>query len=126
MTQYISVGCYEKGFRQADILNREYHDSIEVAFLLKNSGPKDIKAFKGQTVFKDLFGTEVYQSGFMYDEGLKAGETKRWLCTVEYNEFSSQMRKFRNAQLENMKFEWRPTAIIFSDGTKIGLEGTSE
>ena len=31
-------------------------------------------------------------------------------------------RKFRNTELENMMFEWKPKAIIFVDGSKIGIE----
>jgi len=41
---------------------------------------------------------------------------------MKYNQFMDDQRKFRDAELENMKFEWKPKAIIFTDGSKIGLE----
>jgi len=122
LSQYITVAPYKKSFHEANIHSGDFQDRINITFVFENKGAKDIKAFKGITVFKDLFGEEIYGTRLMRDDGLKAGAKKQWTGSIEYNQFKSEHQKFRNTDLENMKFEWRPRAIIFSDGSKLGLE----
>jgi hypothetical protein len=122
LSQYISVAPYKKSFHKANIHSGDFQDRIDIAFVFENKGTKDIKAFKGTTVFSDLFGTEIYKSGLMNDKGIKAGAKKNWTGTIKYNQFISEQQKFRDTELENTKFEWKPKAIIFSDGSRIGLE----
>jgi hypothetical protein len=126
LLQYINVACYKKSFHKADIYSGDYQDTISVSFVFENKGNKDIKAFKGETTFKDLFGALVYASNLMYDQGVKVGEKKQWAGSIKYNQFSSELQKFRDTDLENMKFEWRPSAIVFTDGSRLGLEAPQQ
>lgn len=122
LVQYIVVAPFAKTFHEADYRARTYEDTIDISFVFENKGSKDIKAFKGETVFKDAFGEVIRTANIMYDEGIKAGQKKNWHGSLKYNQFMSDLVKFKNTELENMKFEWKPKAIIFSDGTKIGLD----
>lgn len=122
LTKIIMVAPFKKSFQKADWRNFEYEDKIKIAFVFKNKSKKNIKAFKGEAVFKDLFGEIIEQSNLTFDDGLEAGQEKKWYGSIKYNEFVDSMRKFRDTELENMKFEWKPKAIIFADGSKIGID----
>jgi uncharacterized protein YcfL len=123
IARYITVVPIKKSFTKADPLNNgQYTDKINLVFIFENTSGKDIKAFKGETVFNDVFGENIRSINLTYDEGIKAGQRKEWYGEVEYNQFIAGQRKFRDTELANMKFEWHPKAIIFADGTKIGVD----
>jgi hypothetical protein len=122
LSKYIAVAPFKKSFHKANWQNQEYEDTIAIAFVFENKGNKDIKAFKGEAVFKDAFGETIKKSNLTYDEGVKSGQKKNWNGSMKYNQFMDDQRKFKDAELENMKFEWKPKAIIFADGSKIGIE----
>jgi hypothetical protein len=122
LSKHILVAPFKKSFHKADWHNSEYEDTIAIAFVFENKSDKDIKAFKGEAVFKDLFGEVIRKSNLTYDEGIKAGQKKNWYGSMKYNQFMDDARKFKDTELENMKFEWRPKAIIFADGSKAGME----
>jgi hypothetical protein len=121
LSKHILVAPFQKSFHKADYHNSEYEDKISIAFVFENKSNKDIKAFKGETIFKDAFGEPIKKINLTYDEGIKAGEKKNWYGELKYNQFMADETKFRNTELENMKFEWKPKAIIFVDGSKLGL-----
>ena len=113
---------FKKTFHKADYHNFEYEDKFDLAFIFENKSNKDIKAFKGTVTFKDLFGEKIRDIHLSYDEGIRAGEKKNWYGEVKHNDFMSDQRKFRDTELDNMKFEWKPKGIIFTDGSSLGLE----
>lgn len=119
LSKYIVVAPFKKEFRKANYMNGIYDDVIVISFVFENKGTKDIKAFQGEAKFKDLFGTELKSNNLMYDNGLKAGEKKKWTGTLKFNQFSDNA-KFRDTELGNIKFEWVPKAIIFADNSKLG------
>lgn len=122
LVKYISVAPFKKSFQQADLMSGEYEDRINITFVFDNKGQKDIRAFKGVTKFKNLFGEEIYSTNLSYDAGIKAGSRKNWNGSLQYNQFIASHVKLRDTDLSNMKFEWIPKAIIFADGSTIGVE----
>jgi hypothetical protein len=120
LSKYIVAAPFKKTFHKADIYSGEYRDTISIAFVFENKSPKDIKAFKGTTVFNDLFGEKIRDIQLSYDGGLKAGQKKNWYGEIEYNNFISEHRKFKDTELNNMKFEWKPQVVIFTDGSSLG------
>ncbi len=122
LSKHIMAAPFKKAFHKANWQNAEYEDKISIAFVFENKSNKDIKAFKGETIFKDAFGEIIKKINLTYDEGIKAGQKKNWYGETKYNQFMEDQRKFRDTELENMKFEWKPKAIIFSDGSKLGLD----
>lgn len=122
LSRYIVVAPFKKSFHNANWQSQEYEDTITITFVFENKGNKDIKAFKGEAVFKDAFGELIKKSNLTYDEGIKAGQKMNWNGSMKYNQFMDDHKKFRDTELENMKFEWRPKAIIFTDGSTLGIE----
>ena len=72
--------------------------------------------------FADLFGSEIYKVGLTISDPVRAGGKGSWSGTIDYNQFIDEHRELRNAALQDMKVEWLPAAIIFSDGSHIGEE----
>jgi hypothetical protein len=124
LSKYIVVAPFEKSFRKADwrIDREEVSDRIDIAFVFENKSNRNIKAFKGEMVFKDVFGETIEKRDLMYDEGIKAGQKMDWNGSMIYEGVREDQRKFRDTVLDNMKFEWKPKTIIFDDGSKIGIE----
>lgn len=116
----LTVTVFDKGFQNAD-----YQDYVTIRVVYENKSGKDIRGFKGAIQFNDLFGAEIMPVNITEDEPLKAGETKRQGFTLKYNQFIDKHVKLRNTSLENMKVEWRPEAILFSDGTSMEVKSSS-
>jgi len=122
LLKYIIAVPIKKLFKKANFYRGEIKDRIVIEFIFENKGDKDIKAFKGKTIFKNLFGEAIYDSPLYYDEGLKSKEKKRWIAGIDYNQFKETHNKLASTELENMKFEWIPVGIIFKDGSKLGID----
>jgi hypothetical protein len=122
LSEYITVVPVKKTFKKANYSLGEYKDQIIIEMAFENKGEKDIRAFKGETIFNNLFGEPIYSIKLYYDEGLKSKENKRWLGVIEYNQFNENQNKFNSTELDNMKYEWKPIGIIFKDGSKLGID----
>jgi hypothetical protein len=122
LANYIVVAPFKKTFHKADIMSGDFEDLINLDFAFENKGQKDIRAFKGVVKFKDLFGDVIHSSNISYDGTIKAASKKNWSGSLKFNQFTDSHVKLRDTELANMKSEWIPKAIIFSDGTKIGVE----
>lgn len=100
---------------------QRFNNELKCGFIYKNKSQKDIRAFTGYTVFKDLFDREFYRARLTYEGTLKANEEKKQLDRVmEMNEFNEAHRKLMTTSLDNMKIEFVHEAILFTDGTKLG------
>jgi len=104
---------------------------VSMGFVIENKSNKDIKAFKGEIKFKDVFGEELGIMDLIYEEGVKAGQKKNWYCEKNLlvgapgglpDILDLKRRKFRDTKLEKMEFKWEPKVIVFADGSKLGLD----
>lgn len=118
LTDKVDVKLIDKGFQAADIYKGTYQDYITMKFELTNKTDKDVKGVQGNTIFYDIFDNQIYQSTFSYDQGILASGTATWDATIEYNEFMDDHQKLKTTNLENIRLEWVPEVIIYSDGTK--------
>jgi hypothetical protein len=116
----VAVTVFDKGFQDAD-----YQEYVTIRVMYENKSGKDIRGFKGALQFNDLFGAEILPFTISEDESLKAGETKRQGWTLKYNQFIDRHVKLRNTALDNMKVEWKPQIILFSDGTSLEVKSAS-
>ena len=78
LSKNIIVAPFKKSFHKADWQNGQYEDLIAIAFVFENKSNKDIKAFKGDAVFKNAFGETIQKTDLTYDKGIKAGQKKNW------------------------------------------------
>jgi len=121
LSKYILVTPFKKS---------SHYQNLNIGFVIENKSNKDIKAFKGEIKFKDVFGEELGIMDLIYEEGVKAGQKKNWYCEqnllidIDDHGFFEQRkrRKFRDTKLENMEFEWKPKVIVFADGSELGLD----
>lgn len=107
----------------------EYIDKItDIGFQLafENHSDKDIAGFKGIISFKDMFGDTIKNLTLSYDDGVKAKSTAKYEGSTDYNEFMAEDTKLLNTDLDKIKFEFQPSVIMFTDGTKIELKHTDQ
>lgn len=117
---HLSVSVFDKGFTEKDIYASRFNEYITFKVAMHNTGGKAIRAFRGTIVFKDLFGKKIYTISLYYDEGLRPNQKKNETYTIEYNQFRDEQEKLRFTALSNMRVEWKPQSILFTDGTKLG------
>lgn len=107
----------------------EYIDKItDIGFQLafENHSDKDIAGFKGVISFKDMFGDTIKNLTLSYDDGVKAKSTAKYEGSTDYNEFMGEDSKLLNTDLDKIKFEFKPSVIMFTDGTKIELKHSEQ
>jgi hypothetical protein len=113
----LSVTVYDKGYTSADFQNY-----ITLKFAYENHTSKTIRGFRGSMEFEDLFGEKIKVSGLTEDEPLSPGESRKVSKTLNYNQFSDEDKKLRSTELANLKLVWRPTEILFTDGSRLKVD----
>ena len=111
----INLAVVYKGFQKA-----EYEEYIAIKVAYENTSPKDIRAFQGKVEFTDLFGKQIYESGLTISQPVKAGDKGLWNGVIKYNQFMEADKALRNTDLTDMKVIWKPSGILYADGTRIG------
>lgn len=115
----VTFTVFDKGFHKADMMNGEYTDYITFDIAIQNKTGKEIKAIKGPMTFYDLFGEEIYSANYTQDDSIKPGETYKTSITLDYNQFDDKLTFLKNKELKDLKFEYVPEKIIFSDGSTL-------
>jgi hypothetical protein len=118
----ITFTVYEKSFLPSNAMSGRYQDHIVIKCAYQNSSAKRIRAFTGRVRFTDLFDKEVFASSLTITDPVNAGEKATWIGTINYNQFMEEHRRFKDAELTDLKVVWLPKQILFADGTKIGSE----
>jgi hypothetical protein len=119
MNQSLSVVLYGKGFLPSDLESGRYQDHITIKLAYKNTSEKKIRAFRGAVEFKDLFGDTIKRVGLKEENSLDPGAFKRVERTIDFNQFIDSDKKLAQADIKNLKAEWKPDLILFSDGTSL-------
>jgi len=118
----LAFTVFAKDFLDADAMAGRYSGVIIIRCAYENLSGKDVRAFTGTLRFTDLFGKEVFSSGLTISDPVSAGEKAKWTGTIEFNQFSDEHRRFRDAELANLKVVWMPKQVLFADGSKLGGE----
>jgi hypothetical protein len=113
----INLTVASKGFSEAD-----YQSYITIKVVYENLSGKDIRAFQGAIQFTDLFGKEIFVSTMTISNPVKAGDKGQWAGAIKYNQFIDSQKALRTADLADLKIVWKPSGVIFTDGTKIGID----
>ena len=86
-----------------------------------------VHCFKGSFKFSSLLGETIQQLKYAGDDlskPIKPDELYSVAVSTDCNPYMQNDTKMKNTSLENMKVEWIPDTILFSDGTKIALAET--
>lgn len=118
LKQVVDVEVVDKGFTSADFSNGPYDSTINFSFKFINNGFKDVRGVQGVVIFYDIFDNEVYRSSISYDDGVPAQRSVIWKAGISFNQFMDSDVKLKSMDLEDLKYEWVPNTIIYTDGTK--------
>lgn len=89
---------------------------VEVGYGYENRSAKDVRAFEGEVLFKDILGNELAQIPLKILTPLKAGQKAS--ATERHSlSYLGGLGDLRRKKLEDVKIEWRPQKILFADGT---------
>jgi hypothetical protein len=98
-----------------------YQQEIQITLVYRNLGKKDIRAFTGVTTFADVFDRPKKTINLTVDEPLAAGQTTTDSGRIyKPNQFMADDQWLLTTDVTNIKFTFRPTSIIFTDGTQLG------
>lgn len=114
LNKSLTVTLFDKGFSKGD-----WESYLTYKFAFENKTDKDIKAFKGLMIIKDLFDGEITKVPMVYDGGVKANSIKNWDATTEYNQYNDSDKQLKNKEMKDLKISWTPEKIIFEDGSTL-------
>ena len=116
----ILLTVVSKGFEAADYQANRMRDAISLSCVYKNRSKKGIRAFTGIIQFSDLFGKKIKDVHMTITDPIEADNTGDWFGSLNYNQFMDDDIQLRNTSLSDMKVEWLPSSIIYSDGSTVG------
>ena len=117
---HLSIRLIKKGFHKATYINQDdINDLIEFEFEFENRLKKEIRAFTGIVIFKDLFDRKILEVE-LTQEGLKAKPRKtfRWKGGIVYNPFLPEHRRLREIPKEDLIVDFNLERVVYTDGTK--------
>ena len=83
---------------------------VDFVFEVRNEYDKDIRGIQGNATFKDLFGEKIISMGLVSD------------LYFDCNQFIDNHMKLYSTDFADLQFEYKPTMIVFNDGTSIEFE----
>lgn len=112
LTKKVGFEITKKGFSSSD-----FSSTIDFTFQLTNNTPKDMGGVEGIISLNDIFGNPIREVHLSYDEGIKAGETKLYSASIDYNKFMDAHIKLRSTDLSKLKYDWQVSKIVYADGS---------
>ena len=119
----LTVAVSSMTFVPSNFRARRYQDGFTLSIALQNNTDKDMVGIKGTVVFADMFDDEIKRVDLSVDETIAAGKSIRWEGSLGYNQFMSEDTKLRNTEFAKLKISWEPEVYLFSDGSKMEIEG---
>lgn len=114
----ISVTLLHKGFHKANYRAGEAGDMIELTFRFQSLLDRDIRAFKGQAVFKDLFDELILTVNLTHENGLPKMGTADWQGGIQFNQFQESHQRLLSVDSNDMTVAFVCESIIYTDGTR--------
>ena len=115
----LTVALVDKGYHPADYANFEYESYVTMQLALRNNSSKSIRAVKGSLDFQTPLGDSIYESAFEDSDTIPPRHTETWAGSIKYNQFNDALTRFRNADLRNIRLNWQPKEILFTDGSRL-------
>jgi hypothetical protein len=114
----ISVSMVSKNFHKANLMAGDAGDRIDFTFLFKSLLEKDVRAFKGAVVIKDLFDQDILRVTLMHETGLSAKGTTLWKGGIKYNQFIATHQRLLTVEQIDITVSFVCESIIYADGTR--------
>jgi hypothetical protein len=116
MRNIISVSLFSKDYN-----DNGFKESIQMKFNLHNNGEKDIRAFKGEIIFKDVFGDILKKYNMECDVLIAAHQAIVYNAQIKYDQLLDSDVKLLNSDISDIQFVFDPKLILFDDGSKMTL-----
>lgn len=81
-----------------------------------NPSERDIRAFKGNFTFYDLFDTELKSVNFTFNDTIRAKDTIIYNANVDFSNLNNNSIYYTK-NFSDLKVIWRPKKILYTDGT---------
>lgn len=87
---------------------------------VKNTGSKVISGVAGALIFIDIFDKQVGEVTFRITETIQPLGGTIWTGTRDYNQFIAEQKALWNLEEGKYKTRFKPSMIVFADGSKLG------
>ena len=114
----ISVTLARKTFHKGDYRAGDVGDRIDFNLLFRSDLPKDVRAFKGAVVIKDLFDVEIMRITLTQEAGIRAGGTSEWSGGIKYNQFLPPHQRLLTVDTKDAIASFDLENVIYTDGTR--------
>jgi len=104
----MTVALYR--FEEKQALMSNY---AQVDYAFENRSSKDVRAFQGRVVYRDVLGNELANTDLKVLTPIKSGQKSSTTDKLWFMAYSGLQGK----TLDDVKIEWNPTKILFVDGT---------
>lgn len=118
IAKVITVAFIDATFIPSDFQSGRFDDFEQLTFVVHNTGPKPIKAVKGEAVFIDTFGDDFVRVPMQIEETIAPSEKKTVELGMEINKFMEEHKKVMQLD-KTKKFRFVPDQIVFEDGTTV-------
>lgn len=118
ISKTVTVAFIDAKFIPSSFESGRYDDYEALTFAVQNSGPKAIKALKGQAVFVDAFGEVFARVPMQLEESIAPGEKRTVELGKEINKFMDEDKKIMQLD-SSKKFRFEPEHIVFEDGSSV-------
>lgn len=105
----LTVAVYDKGFSK-----QEFQNYLTIDLAYKNISKRNIRGFKGQLIFNDLFNDKIKAVNLTVDTPISAGDVLKENRTISFNQFDDDDKKLKNTDLKNLKVVWKPESILYA------------
>lgn len=94
VAKHLAPGNYDNGI---------YEDRIEFQIRFHNISRGNIRAVKGDLVFRDLFDAEIFRIGITMNDPIAPGQFATWSGGFPYNEFDREHAHFVGFKTEDLQ-----------------------
>ncbi len=114
----ISVTLVHKAFHKANYSVGDAGDRIDFIFRFQSLLEKDVRAFKGDVLFKDLFDQPILSVTLTYEKGLLKKGTAEWQGGIQFNQFNDSHQRLLTVDPSDMTVSFICESLIYADGTR--------
>lgn len=116
MKNIIAVSLISKDNNVNDVT-----ETLNIKFNLHNNTSKDIRAFRGTIIFKNVFGDILKRYLLECNILIAAHQSISYTAQVKYDPFIENDVKLLDINIEDLKFDFEPKLILFDNGNKMQL-----
>lgn len=113
----ISVILISKKFYKANLMAGDAGDRIDFVLLFRSNLKRNLRAFKGAVIIKDLFNEEILKITLTHETGICTGSKTEWKGGIQYNQFLASHQRFLNVDTKDTTVSFDLEGIVYTDGT---------